>query len=246
MNEREPRFALISDVHSNLEALEAVLARTDADDGVLCLGDIVGYGPDPNACLALLRKRISEAVLGNHDVAAIDDFGIEHFNPAARAAIVWTQGVLAVEHAEWLRTLGYEWRAPEFLMVHGAPVEYFEYVLDVAAAKRAFAATDAPLVFLGHTHIAEYYALEPGGRIRHAYLQHGGELALDPGTRYLVNPGSVGQPRDLNPEASLAFYSPEARRVVWERVPYAIERVRAKIAAAHLPPANAERLRRGR
>lgn len=246
MNEREARFAVLSDVHSNLEALEAVLARTHADDGILCLGDVVGYGPDPNPCLALIRERVSAAVLGNHDLAAIDGFGVESFNPAARAAIVWTQGVLAVEHADWLRTLGYEWRAPEFLMVHGAPVEYFDYVLDVAAAKRAFEATDAPLVFLGHTHLAEYYALEPNGQIRHAHVQQGGELTLQTGTRYLINPGSVGQPRDLNPAASLAFYSPDAGRVVWERVPYAVDRVAAKILAAHLPRANAERLRRGR
>ncbi len=240
------RFAILSDIHSNLEALAAVLAQLAPADGVLCLGDIVGYGPDPNACVALIRERAKETVLGNHDVAAIDGGGLENFNGAARKAIEWTQTVLAADHVAWLDALSYEVRLPEYLMVHGAPVDYFKYVLDKAAAAEAFAATDAPLVFIGHSHIAECYALAPNGSIAHMHHQHGGELVLERGTRYIVNPGSVGQPRDLNPDASYAYYEPGEQRISWRRVPYRIDLVQQKMDAARLPESCARRLALGR
>ena len=213
---------------------------------MLCLGDIVGYGPNPNECVERIRERATATVLGNHDVAAIDNFGLQFFNPAAREAMRWTQRVISAESIAWLNGLGYEFRMPDFLLVHGAPVNYFEYILDKDGASRAFAATDAPLVFVGHTHIAEYYALEPDGTIVHRHLQHGGEFALDGETRYIVNVGSVGQPRDLNPRASFALYEPEAHTVNLIRFDYAIARVQEKIASAHLPDALARRLLVGR
>jgi len=240
------RYAVLSDVHSNLDALEAAFALIRDDDAVLCLGDIVGYGPNPNECVERIRERATAVVLGNHDVAAIDDFGVAYFNPSAREAMRWTQGVLSDENRRWLDKLGYEFRMPEFLLVHGAPVNYFEYILDKAAAARAFAATDAPLIFIGHTHIAEVYELNPDGTIDHTHLQHGGEVALREGVRYLVNVGSVGQPRDLNPQASFGFYDAAARTVRVERVDYPIGAVQAKIHTAHLPDALARRLQFGR
>ncbi len=215
-------------------------------DDVLCLGDVVGYGPNPNECVALIRERAKTTVLGNHDVAAIDNFGLEYFNPAARTALLWTQSVLTAENAGWLSTLSYEHREPEYLMVHGAPVDYFTYILDNVEAARAFEATDAPIVFIGHSHVAEYYALSPDGTIRHTHMQQGGELQLDAGLRYIVNVGSVGQPRDLNPLPAFAFYDPERRIVRWERYPYAVETVREKIDEAHLPHVLADRLLVGR
>jgi diadenosine tetraphosphatase ApaH/serine/threonine PP2A family protein phosphatase len=210
------------------------------------LGDIVGYGPNPNECVARIRERATATVLGNHDVAAIDNFGLQYFNPAAREAMKWTQRVLDVESIAWLNSLGYEFRDPNFLLVHGAPVNYFEYILDKAGAARAFAATDAPLVFVGHTHIAEYYALEPDGSITHQHLQTGGTLVLDPQRRYIVNVGSIGQPRDLNPRASFGFYDVDARTVTVTRFDYPIAVVQEKIVAAHLPEALARRLVVGR
>jgi diadenosine tetraphosphatase ApaH/serine/threonine PP2A family protein phosphatase len=219
---------------------------TRDDDGVLCLGDIVGYGPNPNECVDRIRTRATATVLGNHDVAAIDNFGLQYFNPAAREAMRWTQRVISPESIAWLNGLGYEFRMPDFLLVHGAPVNYFEYILDKAGAARAFAATDAPLVFVGHTHIAEYYALEPDGTIAHKHLQQGGEIRLAPGTRYIVNVGSVGQPRDLNPRASFGLYDPDARLVTIVRFDYPIATVQEKIASAHLPGALARRLLVGR
>ena len=240
------RYAVVSDIHSNLESLTAMLAKLDEADGLLCLGDMVGYGPNPNECVDLLRARCSSSVLGNHDVAAIDNFGIEYFNPAARAAIEWTQTVISKENIDWLNGLSYEIRAPEYLMVHGAPVNYFEYILDKRGAARAFENTDAPLVFVGHTHIAEYYRLDPDGSIAHAHMQNGGMLTLDEGARYLVNVGSVGQPRDLNPEASFVWYDPDARVIQFVRYEYPISEVQAKIHEAHLPDMCASRLGIGR
>ena len=193
-----------------------------------------------------MRGRAAVAILGNHDVAAIDGYGVEYFNPNARVAIAYTQGVLEPEARAWLDSLGYEHRSPDFLLVHGAPVDYFTYILEKRAAARAFAATDARLIFVGHSHVAEYYRLLPDGTIAHAHMQRGGALDLDPASRYVINAGSVGQPRDLNPAASFALYDQAAGRVTWERVPYAIAAAQAKIAQAGLPPQLAARLGEGR
>jgi predicted phosphodiesterase len=240
------RYAVISDVHGNLEALATLFEKLRPTDGMLCLGDLVGYGPNPNECVEMVRARATATVLGNHDVAAIDNFGIAYFNPMAREAMAWTQTILSAENKEWLNSLGYEFRMAEYLMVHGAPVNYFEYILDKDGAAGAFARTDAPLIFIGHTHIAECYTLHPSGKLEHRHLQHGGEVTLEPGLRYLINVGSVGQPRDLNPQASFAFYEPEAAKVTVERFDYPIAAVQAKIGAAHLPDALARRLVMGR
>lgn len=240
------RFAVFSDVHGNLESLECALGMLDASDRLLCLGDIVGYGPNPNECVALIRERAEQTVLGNHDVAAVDNFGIEYFNPAARKAIEWTQGVIAPDNARWLNGLGYEIRQPEYLLVHGAPVHYFEYVLDKRHAKAAFERTDARLIFVGHTHIAEYYSLDGDGTIAHAHMQHGGEIALEEGKRYIIDVGSIGQPRDLNPQPCFVFYEPELRRVQWVRYDYPVREVQQKIIDAELPSALAARLDVGR
>ena len=240
------RHAIISDVHSNLESLRVVLGMLQPEDGLLSLGDIVGYGPDPNECIALIRARTADAVLGNHDVAATDNFGVEYFNPIARTAIEWTQGVISPESVEWLNTLSYEIRTPEYLMVHGAPKTYFEYILDKRAASRAFKNTDAPLIFAGHTHIADYYKLNADGSIDHAHMQTGGSLKLEDGARYIINAGSVGQPRDLNPKAAFAWYDPNDRSVEFVRYDYPIADVQRKIRAAGLPEPLAARLEVGR
>jgi diadenosine tetraphosphatase ApaH/serine/threonine PP2A family protein phosphatase len=210
------------------------------------LGDIVGYGPNPNECVDRIRLRATATVLGNHDVAAIDNFGLQYFNPAAREAMRWTQSVITPESIDWLNGLGYEFRMPDFLLVHGAPVNYFEYILDKSGAARAFASTDAPLVFVGHTHIAEYYAIDGDGTITHQHLQRGGELKLEDDKRYIVNVGSVGQPRDLNPRGSFGIYDADARTVNVVRFDYPIAIVQEKIVAAHLPEALARRLLVGR
>jgi predicted phosphodiesterase len=240
------RYAVVSDVHGNLESLQLALASLAPDDVLACLGDMVGYGPNPNECVRLLRDRAEHAVLGNHDLAALENYGTEYFNDAARAAIEWTQTVIDAESRKWLNDLPYELRLPGFLLVHGAPVNYFEYILDKRTAARAFERTDAPLVFIGHTHIAEYWVREPDGTIGHKHMQRGGELIMESDKRYIVDVGSVGQPRDLNPEASMVFYEPEKARVEWKRYDYPIAVVQEKIRKAGLPGYLADRLEAGR
>ncbi len=146
----------------------------------------------------------------------------------------------------WLNLLPYELRFHDFLLVHGAPVSYFEYILDKDAAARAFERTDAPIVFVGHTHIAEYWVRDEQNAIGHRHMQHGGELQLEDGKRYIIDVGSVGQPRDLNPAASFVLYDPGRRRVEWVRYDYPIEEVQRKMRAAQLPSYLIDRLSVGR
>ena len=240
------RYAIFSDVHGNLESLECALALTAEGDAIVSLGDVVGYGPNPNECVATLATRSSHAVLGNHDLAAVENFGVEHFNRAARTAIGWTQGVLDESSRQWLNALPYELRFPDFLLVHGAPVNYFEYILDKATAASAFDRTDAAIVFVGHTHIAEYWTRDADGAIGHKHMQHGGSLQLEPDKRYIIDVGSVGQPRDLNPLASFVLYDGDQRSVEWIRYEYPIETVQKKMREAGLPAYLVDRLSAGR
>ncbi len=240
------RYAIVSDVHGNWESLQRALTAIPEDDALVSLGDVVGYGPNPNECVAALRDRCRHAVLGNHDLAAVENFGVEHFNRAAREAIGWTQGVLDDASRAWLNVLPYELRLPEFLLVHGAPVNYFEYILDKGAAARAFDRTDARIVFVGHTHIAEYWVREADGTIGHKHLQHGGTLDLDDDKRYIIDVGSVGQPRDLNPQPCFALYDPALKRVEWVRYDYPIAEVQSKMRTAGLPNYLVDRLSVGR
>lgn len=240
------RYVIVSDVHANIDSLQRVLAGLGPDDVLVSLGDVVGYGPNPNECVTALRERATHAVLGNHDLAAVENFGVENFNPAARTAIGWTQGVLDDDAKRWLNSLPYELRLPDFLLVHGAPVDYFEYILDKATAARAFERTDARIVFIGHTHIAEYWDRDPDGNIGHRHMQQGGELELEADKRYIIDVGSVGQPRDLNPLACYVEYDSDTRRVRWIRYEYPIEEVQRKMRIAGLPAYLANRLSAGR
>lgn len=240
------KYAILSDVHSNLESLETALGKLEADETLVSLGDVVGYGPNPNECVGLLQARVTHAVLGNHDLAALDNFGVERFNSIARTAIAWTQKQLDAANRQWLDALPYELRFPNFLLVHGAPVHYFEYILDKETAAAAFKRTDARLIFIGHTHIAEYWDCDEEGAIGHKHMQHGGELTLEDGKRYIIDVGSVGQPRDLNPEASFVRYDSESNRVQWIRYAYPIDEVGRKMREAGLPEYLAERLTLGR
>jgi predicted phosphodiesterase len=240
------RYAIVSDVHANIDSLQCVLARIGPDDALISLGDVVGYGPNPNECVAALSERATHAVLGNHDLAAVENFGVENFNPAARSAIGWTQQALGDDAKLWLNSLPYELRLPDFLLVHGAPVNYFEYILDKGAAGQAFEQTDARIVFIGHTHIAEYWDRDGEGNIGHRHMQRGGELELEADKRYIIDVGSVGQPRDLNPLACYVEYDADAQRVRWIRYEYPIAEVQRKMRAAGLPRYLADRLSAGR
>ena len=239
------RYGIISDVHSNLEALTAVLAELDSTgvDQLICLGDIVGYGPSPNECCTILRERECIAIAGNHDEAAASESGIDYFSPLAREAIEWNRAALTRDHLAYLAALKRERSFEEgFDIVHGAPVHHFDYILDVIDAQAAFGRTAASLTFVGHSHIAEVYYQDGDGRTYQQRLLHGGRVDISDAYRYIVNPGSVGQPRDRNPQAAFGVIDIAAGYVEVRRVSYDIKSVQERIARTRLPSQLGERL----
>lgn len=234
------RIAVLSDIHSNLEALRAVLDALPSVDRILCLGDIVGYGADPAAVIDLLRERGAEAVQGNHDWAVVTG-DTEWFSPWAARAVQWTRSVLDRGAADYLRRLPRTLDLLDILAVHGSPLDpLFKYVVDVGSARDSFGATPRRVILLGHSHIAMRYALR-GGLVEWRAFPDGGAEAI--GTRTLLNPGSVGQPRDGNPKAAFALLDADGFEV--RRVVYAVEKAARKIREAGLPEFLAQRLFQG-
>jgi len=235
---------LLSDIHANIEALEAVLQQATGHDTVWFLGDIVGYGPDPQACVDRLRDLQPEHWLaGNHDWAAVGRMDVAEFNPEARRAAHWTRRSLDAPARDWL--WGREPLAaagePPALLVHGSPRHpIWEYVLDASVAMDSFAHFEQRIAFFGHTHVPTLYEERVDGALRHP-VEEGTPVDLASG-RWLVNPGSVGQPRDGDPRASYAVYDPVALSVTFHRVPYPVAATQDKIVKAGLPGRLAQRL----
>jgi diadenosine tetraphosphatase ApaH/serine/threonine PP2A family protein phosphatase len=237
------RVAILSDVHSNLEALLTVrdhVGRLGADE-VWVLGDLVGYGADPAAVLDAVNEMGTRVLCGNHDLAAVDRFDVSWFNEAAADALRWTRTHLGESGRDYLRAL--EPRLDDgALLVHGSvrdPVA--EYVVDVMSAAASFREAEFELCFFGHTHLPSAFRLE-GERVTGSMLEEGEAVPLRSGARYLLNPGSVGQPRDGDPRASFMIYDDDAAEAVVYRVAYPVERAQEKIVAAGLPPWLADRL----
>lgn len=244
------RYAVISDVHANLEALEVVLADLESrhPDAVICLGDFVGYGPDPVACVERLRPHLAGAVVGNHDLAVLGDarVPVERFNPYAHAAVLWTREHMTPEATRYLADLPQELRRPAFLAVHGSPRDPVEeYLLDAAAARAGFRAADFHLCLVGHTHVPGVFILE-GNRVTAAPLPVDEPFPLRSDARYILNAGSVGQPRDGDPRAAYLWLDEGQNEARLIRLPYAIEQTQRKMLAAGLPTMLAERLAYGR
>jgi predicted phosphodiesterase len=242
------RIGVISDVHANLEALDAVLAHLDgqAPDLLVCLGDFVGYGPDPNACIERLQPRLRAAVVGNHDQAAIGVRGIEDFNLYAQAAITWTQRALADPARTFLRGLPLRLEVEGLLLVHGSPRQPTdEYVHDTRTARASLAADQFRIALVGHTHQPVVFE-EAKRRTCARGLLPEVPFRLDPTRRYIINVGSVGQPRDGDPRAAYVILDPPAGTVTLYRVSYPIEQTQRKMEAAGLPVALIERLALGR
>jgi diadenosine tetraphosphatase ApaH/serine/threonine PP2A family protein phosphatase len=241
------RVAVISDIHGNLPALEAVLTAVDAQapDAVWCLGDLVGYGPWPNEVTALVRERADLCLVGNHDLVALGAGGVdvEEFNPEAKAAALWTRERLDAETRAFLESLAPQAQVEGIELYHASPRDpVWEYVLTVEAAVGAFEATEAPVVLVGHSHIALALTLD-GLDVTGGVAPAATELEL--AARHLLNPGSVGQPRDHDRRAAYLMLDPVASRARFERVDYDVARVQAEIRAQGLPPSLAERLDRG-
>jgi len=256
------RYGILSDIHSNYDALTTVVAELDAlgIDRLVCLGDIVGYGPSPNECCNLLQERDCLAIAGNHDEAAVADDAADSFNALAVQAIAWTRSELTPKNRAYLARLPRELQFDTFEIVHGAPTFHFQYILGVTDARTAFERVKKPVTFIGHTHVAEVYfqqcsggSLDPPdsfsplapGRTFHQRLSRGGRIEVAPQFRYLVNPGSVGQPRDRNPQASFALFDDAASVIEIRRVTYDVMRVREKMESVELPPQLSERLSLG-
>lgn len=242
------RYAIISDVHANLEALEVVLSDIDRrqPDAMICLGDFVGYGPDPVACVERLRPRLSGAVVGNHDLAAAGTLDIEDFNPFAQAAILWTREQLTAPVRTYLRDLPSHITPDGFLAVHGSvrdPVE--EYIIDPYTARASFLARSFQLCVVGHTHVPAVFTLN-GNAVSAAPFPAGEPLRLAQERRYIINVGSVGQPRDGDPRAAYVWFDEQARTITMIRLVYPVERTQRKMADAGLPAMLAERLAHGR
>jgi len=240
------RYAILSDIHGNLEALRAVLADAAGQaDAVLCLGDVVGYGADPEACLELVAERCQATVAGNHEHGVAGLLDLDWFNPYARAAAEWTRARLSDDARAWLGALPLVREVEDATLVHASPrqPDEWEYLLAADDGWGAFPAFTTRLCFVGHSHVPAVWAERSRGR---EYRLRPDTIALEPGARYLVNVGSVGQPRDRDPRAAYALWDLEARRVTIRRVAYDVARAREKILAAGLPRPLGDRLLAGR
>jgi diadenosine tetraphosphatase ApaH/serine/threonine PP2A family protein phosphatase len=239
------RIAVLSDVHSNLVALEAVLAHAGAVDAVWHLGDIVGYGPDPDGVVARLAAVGAIGVRGNHDAAAVGGREIESFNREARQAMEWTRANITAQTKAWLSELPHRRAEDGFTLVHGSPLDpTWEYVTDERSARENIAALETPHGLHGHTHVPIAWlarADDPKARVLGEIAADGETRAFD-GRRAFLNPGSVGQPRDGDPRASYLILDPGAGVATWHRVPYDIDAVASAMTAAGLPARLAERL----
>ena len=245
------RYLIVSDLHANLQALEAVVRHAAGRyDRAVCCGDLIGYGADPNPVVDWVRGHCDTVVRGNHDRACTGQEDLEWFNPVARAAALWTLDKLSNENAEYVRNLP---KGPAFVdgfeLLHGSPYDEDDYVVAPDDAAEAFAYLESRVAFFGHTHLQ-------GGFIwNRARVETISPTALDidrqlmdiePDEGYLINPGSVGQPRDGDPRAAYALYNTEAGVLSYCRVEYDVESAQRKIRDGGLPPFLAERLSVGR
>jgi predicted phosphodiesterase len=240
------RVAVISDIHANSHALEAVLAAVDAEapDEIWCLGDTVGYGPEPNRCCALVAERATLCLAGNHDLAVTGALSIEEFNGDAAAAVRWTQEAIDPASLAFLRGLSPQARRDGVELFHGSPLDpIWDYVLSEQAARLSFQATSAPLVLVGHSHLALVFAYD--------WTRLSGELAVADRplalakARFLLNPGSVGQPRGKDSRAAWMLIDLDAATARFHRTEYPVWATQEAMRSRGLPEALAARLALG-
>jgi predicted phosphodiesterase len=241
------RYGIFSDIHSNLEALEAVLKAYEhaSIDKYLCAGDIVGYATNPKECLEKIKLLSTAGVAGNHDWASVGLFSLDYLNPWASAAVVWTRDKLDDQERRFLGSLKLTFINEDLTLVHGTlddPASFF-YLRDIQSAKATFDSLNNPICFVGHTHIPGIFIQDQDKSL--GYFS-GQPLKLEKNKRYIVNVGSVGQPRDGNPAASYCIYDTDKKTVWIKRLDYDFNSAGKKIIAAGLPAFLAERLTVGR
>jgi predicted phosphodiesterase len=239
------RVAVISDVHANFHALEAVLEQIDAEgvEAIWCLGDVVGYGPLPNECCDLVQERCDLCLVGNHDLVALGQINVADFNDEAAAAATWTAGELSEESRAFLEGLEPAGAADGVELFHASARDpVWEYILTEEAAQATLELTKAPVVLVGHSHVALAITAVDGG-VAGGLTPGGTDVQLD--GRWLLNPGSVGQPRDGDPRAAWLLLDLDRMFAAFQRVPYSIEETQNEMRERGLPRMLATRLARG-
>ena len=243
------KIGIISDIHSNSEALNSVLENIKEVDEFICLGDIVGYGADPNYCIEKIKGLNCRCIGGNHDFAVTGKVNINYFNYAARAVILWTSLQLKKENFNFLLNLRKKIKLKDNVFaVHGSPQDpLLEYILDKDTASFIFSKYDFKIYFIGHSHLAGCFSFnEDNNKIDYNNFSNGGYIEISKNKRYIINCGSVGQPRDGNPRASYGIYDLKYNTVNIYRVSYPINLTKGKIINAGLPGSLADRLSYGR
>jgi predicted phosphodiesterase len=241
------RYLIISDIHGNIDALEAVVEDAKGKhDRILCCGDLVGYGAEPNAVVEWVRAHCASVIRGNHDKVASGVDDMEDYNPAAVLSTMWTRKALSDENTEYVRNLpAGPLEISGFSIVHGSPRDEDEYLVDVRDAMGVRESIASPVTFFGHTHLQGgfFFRRNSVKAIEKVPTKRGeATVAIDDASRFLINPGSVGQPRDRDPRAAYAIYSLQERLVTYYRVGYDIAKAQARILQAGLPEPLANRL----
>ena len=242
------RTLILSDIHANLTALSAVLEDAKPYDRVWCLGDVVGYGPDPNACVERLRALPGlKGIKGNHDAAILGEIDINAFNYEARASLEWLDSKLKPNNRRWLETLEERLTVENITLVHGSPRNpIWEYIIDVGVARQNMSAFDTQICLVGHTHIPCVFQMDEEDDVTSTFL-----YSMSPKVSFklnrpaIVNPGSVGQPRDHDPRSSYLIYDSNTDEWTLHRVDYDFQQVQERIRAASLPFRHASRLASG-
>ena len=240
------RTLIISDIHANLVALEAVLADAAPFDAAWCLGDLVGYGPDPNECVECIAQLPNlQCIMGNHDAAAVGCIEVDAFNPDARKTVLWAQERLTPANKEYLKNLPERVKLDYITLVHGSPFKpIWEYLLDTRSATISFEFFDTHYCFVGHTHLPVLYYLPDDRQTAQLIVpEHISQMTLAP--RGIINPGSVGQPRDRDPRAAYAILDMTDFTWEWHRVEYDIQNVQERMRKENLPERHITRLSAG-
>jgi predicted phosphodiesterase len=236
------RYGIFSDVHSNLEALNAVIQAFQKEDmdKYLCVGDVVGYGANPKECISLVRKLAEASVAGNHDWACVDLFSVDDFNPAAKDAVLWTRNMLDETDRYFLSSLEPIYKNDTFCLVHGSlsHPEDFDYIMDAYAAAQTFSLMKNQICFIGHSHVAGVF-IDSGNSISYPEVDR---VDIKEKNKYIVNVGSVGQPRDGNPDSAYCIYDSDKKQIQIKRVAYDTKTARKRILDAGLPRFLGDRL----
>jgi predicted phosphodiesterase len=235
------RIAILSDIHGNLEALDNIIDYIESDniDKIYCLGDVVGYGPNPNECVEIISEKCDKVVIGNHDHAVLGLTSTEYFNDFAKISTFWTRNILSEKNHEFLSSLDFTFVNDDILLVHATPSNpmMWHYILSEIDARHELNHFDEKICFIGHSHFPIVFHANGFSRKP--------KISLEQDIRYIVNVGSVGQPRDGNPKTCFCIYDTENNEIEYVRLQYDVEKTKDKIVKAGLPVFLAERLTKG-